>query len=44
MWCIGTLTGEYLANMEDVLDVYAQPAEAGVVRQAWCGRRGAALL
>ena len=32
MWCIGTLTGEYLANMEDVLDIYAQPAEAGVVR------------
>ncbi|MBU6123085.1 transposase [Hymenobacter siberiensis] len=32
MWCIGTLTGEYLANREDVLDVYAQPAEAGVVR------------
>jgi hypothetical protein len=32
MWCIGTITGEYLANMEDVLDVYAQPAQAGVVR------------
>ena len=32
MWCIGTLTGEYLANREDVLDVYQQPAEAGVVR------------
>ena len=32
MWCIGTITGEYLANLEDVLDVYAQPAEAGVVR------------
>ena len=32
MWCIGTITGEYLANREDVLDVYAQPAEAGVVR------------
>ena len=26
------MTGEYLANLEDVLDVYAQPAEAGVVR------------
>ena len=23
MWCTGTLTGEYLANMEDVLDLYA---------------------
>ena len=32
MWCIGPLTGEYPANREDVLDVYAQPAEAGVVR------------
>ena len=32
MWCIGTITGDYLANREDVLDVYAQPAEAGVVR------------
>ena len=32
MWCIGTVTGEYLANLEDVLDVCAPPAEAGVVR------------
>ena len=32
MWCIGTVTGDYLANLEDVLDVYSQPAEAGVVR------------
>ena len=32
MWCIGTLTGEYLANLEDVLDVYAQPASASVTR------------
>ena len=32
MWCIGTLTGEYLANLEDVLDVYAQPVVAGVTR------------
>ena len=32
MWCIGTVTGEYLANMEDVLDLYAQPAHADVVR------------
>ena len=32
MGCIGTITGEYVANMEDVLDVYQQPAEAGVVR------------
>ena len=32
MWCIGTITGEYLANLEDVLDVYQQPAQAGVVR------------
>ena len=31
MGCIGTITGEYLANMEDVLDVYAQPPQAGVV-------------
>lgn len=32
MWCIGTINGEYLANMEDILDLYAQPAEANVVR------------
>ena len=32
MWCIGTITGDYLANLEDVLDVYSQPAEAGVAR------------
>lgn len=32
MWCIGTITGDYLANLEDVLDVYSQPAQAGVVR------------
>ena len=32
MWCIGTVTGEYVANMVEVLDVYQQLAEAGVVR------------
>jgi DDE superfamily endonuclease len=32
MWCIGTINGEYLANMEDVLDLYAQPPQEGVVR------------
>ena len=32
MWCIETITGEYLANLEDVLDGYAQPAAAGVTR------------
>jgi DDE superfamily endonuclease len=32
MWCIGIITGEYLAHMEDVLDLYAQPQEEGVVR------------
>jgi hypothetical protein len=26
-WCIGQIDGAYLANMEDVLDVYAQPVE-----------------
>ena len=32
MWCIGTINGEYLANMEDVLDLYAQPKQTGVSR------------
>jgi DDE superfamily endonuclease len=32
MWCIGTITGEYLANREDVLDAYNAPAAAAVVR------------
>lgn len=32
MWCIGTITGEYLANMEDILDLYAQPQQEGVAR------------
>ncbi len=32
MWCIGTITGEYLANREDVLDLYSQPAAEGLVR------------
>lgn len=32
MWCIGTITGEYLANMEDVLDLYQAPVQEGVVR------------
>ena len=32
MGCIGTRTGEYLANREDVLNGYAQPAAAGVAR------------
>ena len=35
MWGIGTLTGAYLANLEDVLDVYAQPAVAGVTRRCF---------
>lgn len=34
-WCIGTISGKYLVNPEDVLDVYAQPAEAGVVRRCF---------
>ena len=38
MWCIGTMTGEYLANLEDVLVVYAQPADADVVRLCFVGR------
>ena len=32
MGCIGTLTGKYLANLEDVLDVYVQPTVTGVTR------------
>ena len=32
MWFIGTLTGAYLANLEDVLDVYAQPTAMRVTR------------
>jgi hypothetical protein len=32
MWCIGKITGDYLANMEDVLDLYAEPAQQGVAR------------
>jgi DDE superfamily endonuclease len=28
MWCIGTLTGEYLARMEDVLSLYNLPYNA----------------
>ncbi len=32
MWCIGTPTGEYLATLEEVLDVYAQAPRAGVIR------------
>ena len=35
MWCIGTLTGEYLANLKDVLDVYAHPAEVGGLRRCF---------
>ncbi|RZJ57610.1 MAG: IS630 family transposase [Hymenobacter sp.] len=31
MWCIGTITGEYLANLEDVLDLHQRPPEADVV-------------
>lgn len=32
MWCIGKINGEYLANMEDVLEVYNSPCKAGVRR------------
>ncbi|GAA3992009.1 hypothetical protein GCM10022407_40540 [Hymenobacter antarcticus] len=43
MWCVGTITGEYLANLEDVLGVYAQPVQAGVVRLCF-GERPCQLL
>jgi hypothetical protein len=32
MWCIGTINGEYLANLEDILDLYARPKQQGVTR------------
>ena len=32
MWCIGIITGEYLANIEDILDLYSKPKEESVVR------------
>lgn len=32
MWCIGTITGEYLANMEDILDLYAEEAQENTPR------------
>jgi hypothetical protein len=32
MWCIGTINGEYLANMEDILDLHAQPQQEGISR------------
>lgn len=32
MWCIGIINGEYLANMEDILDLYAQPQQQGIAR------------
>lgn len=32
MWCIGTLNGAYLAALEDVLDLYAQPPVPGTAR------------
>lgn len=31
-WCIGQIDGEYLACMEDVLDLYQQSKQKGVVR------------
>lgn len=31
-WCIGQIDGEYLACMEDVLDLYQQPEQRGCVR------------
>ena len=39
MWCIGIINGEYLANMEDILDLYAQPQEEGIVRLCFDERR-----
>ena len=38
MWCIGTVTGKHLANLEDVLAVYAQPADTDVVRLCFDGQ------
>jgi len=31
-WCIGLIDGAYLACLEDVLDLYQQPEQQGVVR------------
>jgi hypothetical protein len=31
-WCIGKIDGQYLANMEDVLELYAQQPAAGKAR------------
>ncbi len=31
-WCIGTLDGEYLAKLEDILDLYAQPSNPTMPR------------
>jgi len=31
-WCIGQVDGRYLANMEDVLELYAQEPQAGMAR------------
>lgn len=31
-WCVGQIDGEYLACMEDVLDLYQQSEQKGVVR------------
>jgi len=32
MWCIGIINGAYLANMEDILDLYEQPQQPGITR------------
>ena len=32
MWCIGKITGDYLASMEDVLEIYAAEPLPGVSR------------
>lgn len=31
-WCLTDIDGEFLARMEDVLDIYTQPAQEGVSR------------
>ena len=31
-WCIGQIDGEYLACMEDVLDIYQRPEQKGATR------------
>jgi transposase len=43
MWCVPRIDAQYVARMEDVLDLYTTPPAAGTRWSAWMKRRASSL-